>query len=189
MIFPSNVWGIQLVSSWLAYGGWSCIGFCALLNHSCCNPDSGKCYANLSRHSWQNSGHDGLLGAGFFPRVSGSLAGASALRVQGKGCLLHRSDEPYRPPRPYKVCLILYIFSWYQCGLNTQQLHVKSMNLGNNLTIIIPLLVLILNRLTKEIEMKFAICYYFRQFLLYEGRLVTHIMMKHLALLSTWLMR
>lgn len=114
------------------------LDFVPFLNHSCCNPDSGKCYDNLSRHSWQTSEHDGLLGAGAFPRLSGCLAGAAALIVREKGCVLHRSDEPYRPPRPYKVCLILNIFSW-QCSLNTQQLHVKSMNLGNNLAILISL--------------------------------------------------
>ncbi|KAK9292184.1 hypothetical protein L1049_020144 [Liquidambar formosana] len=64
----------------------------------------GRHYGDQYQRSWQNPEHDGLLGSGAFPRVSRFIAGASTPGVRGNGHhLLNRSNEPYRPPRPYKA--------------------------------------------------------------------------------------
>ncbi|XP_057952004.1 uncharacterized protein LOC131146419 isoform X3 [Malania oleifera] len=71
-----------------------------------CHSDSGRQYGNQYRRSWQNPEHDGLLGKGAFPRVSGYVAGALAPKVRGNDHQqLNRTHEPYRPPRPYKAVL------------------------------------------------------------------------------------
>ncbi|GMY07315.1 hypothetical protein FCV25MIE_02554 [Fagus crenata] len=68
------------------------------------NSDSELSHDNLSRTLWRNPAHSGILGHGASPGVSGCLNGVSTLGVPDKG-LLHRSNEPYRPPRTYKaVC-------------------------------------------------------------------------------------
>jgi hypothetical protein len=57
-----------------------------------------------SRRSWQAPEHDGLLGKGSFPKPSGFGAGTSAPRPQSNDShQLSRTNEPYHPPRPYKV--------------------------------------------------------------------------------------
>ena len=92
-------------------------GFCGLLNHSFCNADWEMYYDNLSQSSWKYPVHEGILGHCASPRVSECLVGVSTLGFRDKGYhLLHKSNQPYRPPRPYQVCLILHIFSWYQCS-------------------------------------------------------------------------
>lgn len=57
-----------------------------------------------SRRPWQAPEHDGLLGKGSFPKPSGFGAGTSAPRPQSNDPhQLSRTNEPYHPPRPYKV--------------------------------------------------------------------------------------
>ncbi|CAK7348828.1 unnamed protein product [Dovyalis caffra] len=66
--------------------------------------DSGKRYGNQPRRPWQVPEHDGLLGSGSFPRPSGYAAGPSAPKLRSNDQFqLNRSNEPYQPPRPYKV--------------------------------------------------------------------------------------
>ena len=74
----------------------------------CYYADSGRRFGNQSRRSWQTPEHDGLLGSGSFPRPSGYAAGASAPKVRANDHYqLNRSNEPYHPPRPYKVNFVL----------------------------------------------------------------------------------
>lgn len=66
--------------------------------------DSGRRFGHQARRSWQTPEHDGLLGSGSFPRPSGFAAGVSAAKVRAnEQNQLSRSNEPYHPPRPYKV--------------------------------------------------------------------------------------
>lgn len=66
--------------------------------------EAGRHYGSQPRRSGQNSGHDGLLGSGSFPRPTGYAASASVPRFRPNGNLpLNRSNEPYHPPRPYKA--------------------------------------------------------------------------------------
>lgn len=75
------------------------------------NTDSGRRFGNQTRRSWQNSEHDGLLGSGAFPRPTG-YAGSSVPKARGNGPYqLNRSNEPYQPPRPYKVLSTFYLLS------------------------------------------------------------------------------
>lgn len=72
--------------------------------------DSGRHYG---KRSWQVPEHDGLLGSGSFPRPAGFTAGISAPKVRPNDTYqLNRTNEPYHPPRPYKVSLLLI------CGSN-----------------------------------------------------------------------
>lgn len=69
--------------------------------------DSGWRYGDHSRRSLQGPEHDGLLGSGSFPRPSGYATGFSAPKVRAnEQYQLNRSNEPYHPPRPYKVHII-----------------------------------------------------------------------------------
>lgn len=66
--------------------------------------EPGRRYGNTSRRSWQGPDHDGLLGSGSFPRPSGLAAGIMAPKSRGDDQYqLKKSNEPYHPPRPYKV--------------------------------------------------------------------------------------
>lgn len=66
--------------------------------------DSGWRYGDQSRRSSQGPEHDGLLGSGSFPRPSGFATAFSAPKVRANDQYqLNRSNEPYHPPRPYKV--------------------------------------------------------------------------------------
>lgn len=66
--------------------------------------ESSRQQGNPSRRSWQSTDHDGLLGSGSLPRPSGYAAGMMASKVQGNDHFqLKKSNEPYHPPRPYKV--------------------------------------------------------------------------------------
>ena len=66
--------------------------------------ESSRLQGNPSRRPWQSADHDGLLGSGSFPRPSGYAAGMIASKVQGNDHFqLKKSNEPYHPPRPYKV--------------------------------------------------------------------------------------
>lgn len=48
--------------------------------------------------------HDGLLGSGSFPRPSGYAAGISAAKVRAnENYQLDKKNEPYQPPRSFKV--------------------------------------------------------------------------------------
>lgn len=59
------------------------------------------------RRSWQSNDHDGLLGSGSFPRPSGFAAGMMASKGRGDDHFqLKKSNEPYHPPRPYKVMAV-----------------------------------------------------------------------------------
>lgn len=73
------------------------------------NAESGRRFGNQARRFWQHQEHDGLLGSGAFPRPPG-YTGASAPKGRGNGHYqLSRSTEPYQPPRPYKVHLLIDI--------------------------------------------------------------------------------
>lgn len=77
-------------------------------DHSYQHADSGRRYGNQSRRSWQVPEHEGLLGSGSFPRSSGFAAGVSAPTFRANAhSQLNKSNEPYHPPRPYKVGLML----------------------------------------------------------------------------------
>lgn len=66
--------------------------------------DSGRRYGNQSRRPGQVPEHDGLLGSGSFPRPPGYSVGASAPKFRANDHHhLNKSNEPYHPPRPYKV--------------------------------------------------------------------------------------
>ncbi|KAE8693843.1 Ribosomal L5P family protein [Hibiscus syriacus] len=66
--------------------------------------DPGRRHGNQSRRSWQGPENDGLLGSGYFSRPSGFTAGASAPKFRANDQYhLNKSNEPYHPPRPYKV--------------------------------------------------------------------------------------
>lgn len=66
--------------------------------------DCGRRFGQESRRSWQTPEHDGLLGSGSFPKPSGFASGVSAAKVRtNEHNQLSRSNEPYHPPRPYKV--------------------------------------------------------------------------------------
>lgn len=87
-----------------------------LLKYFKCSVDSGRRYGNQPRKSWQGAEHDGLLGSGSFPRPSGYSAGISAPKVRSNDQYqLNRSNEPYHPPRPYKVYSVPYscLMFWY----------------------------------------------------------------------------
>ena len=58
-----------------------------------------------SRRPWQAPEHDGLLGKGSFPKPSGLGAGPAGPKPpqSDDSYQLRRSNEPYHPPRPYKV--------------------------------------------------------------------------------------
>lgn len=77
--------------------------------HTCwvfkyCFAESGRRYGNQSRRSQQAPEHDGLLGSGSFPRPSGYSAGVSTPKFRpNEHYQLNKSNEPYHPPRPYKV--------------------------------------------------------------------------------------
>ncbi|KAJ0111659.1 hypothetical protein Patl1_00499 [Pistacia atlantica] len=76
--------------------------------------ESGRRFGNQSRRSWQVPEHDGLLGSGSFVRPSGYAAGASAPKFRANDHYqLNRSNEPYHPPRPYKVKIALVCFWQY----------------------------------------------------------------------------
>ena len=76
--------------------------------HPCA--DSGRRNSNQSRRSWQSSEHDGLLGSGSFQKPSGYAAELSAPKVQPNDHYqLKKSNEPYHPPRPYKVKIVLVV--------------------------------------------------------------------------------
>jgi len=76
----------------------------------CLFADFGKRFGNQSRRSWQGPEHDGLLGSGSFPRPSGYTPGLSASKFRANdNYQLNRSNEPYHPPRPYKVSCSCYI--------------------------------------------------------------------------------
>lgn len=69
--------------------------------------DSGKRFGNQSRRSLQGPEHDGLLGSGSFPRPPGYAPGVSAPKFRANdNNQQNRSNEPYHPPRPYKVSLL-----------------------------------------------------------------------------------
>ena len=73
--------------------------------------DSGRRYINRSRRPWQVPEHDGLLGSGSFPKPSTYAAGASAPKFRSNDQFqLNRNNEPYQPPRPYKVKPVLFCF-------------------------------------------------------------------------------
>lgn len=75
-----------------------------ILHNSYLYADSGRRNSNQSRRSLQVPEHDGLLGSGSFPRPSGFAAGVSAPKIRpNEHYQLNRSNEPYHPPRPYKV--------------------------------------------------------------------------------------
>lgn len=77
--------------------------------------ESGRRYGNQSRRSWQVPEHDGLLGSGSFPRPSGYAAGVSAPKLRANDQYqLSKTNEPYHPPRPYKVrIVIVYVLDYY----------------------------------------------------------------------------
>lgn len=84
-------------------------GFSELMIYAYSHTDSGRNHFNQSRRSWQTTEHDGLLGSGSFPKSSGNAAGLSAPNVRPNEPLqLNRSNEPYHPPRPYKVKIMLF---------------------------------------------------------------------------------
>jgi len=75
--------------------------------------DSGKRFGNQPRRSLQGPEHDGLLGSGSFPRPPGYAPGSSAPKFRANdNYQSNRSNEPYHPPRPYKVSSIIcsYLF-------------------------------------------------------------------------------
>jgi hypothetical protein len=73
--------------------------------------DSGRRYINQSRRPWQVPEHDGLLGSGSFPRPSAYAAGPSAPKSRSNDQFqINRNNEPYQPPRPYKVKPVLFCF-------------------------------------------------------------------------------
>lgn len=72
--------------------------------------EPGRRYGNQARRTWQSSEHDGLLGSGSFPRPSAYASGMAATKVRANdNYQLNRSNEPYHPPRPYKVNFHLII--------------------------------------------------------------------------------
>lgn len=78
-----------------------------LLFH-CQYTDSGKRIGNQSRRSLQGPEHDGLLGSGSFPRPAGYAPGLSAPKFRANDNYQpNRSNEPYHPPRPYKVISLI----------------------------------------------------------------------------------
>lgn len=93
--------------------------------------DSGKRFSTQSRRSWQVPEHDGLLGSGSFPRPSGFSAGASAPRFRSNDSYqLGTTNEPYHPPRPYKV-LYVHFLQFF----NENQNHItSSVDCGDMLT-------------------------------------------------------
>lgn len=79
--------------------------------------DSGRRSGNQSQRSWQVPEHDGLLGSGSFPRPSGFAAGVSAPTFRtDTHSQLNESNEPYHPPRPYKVELMLVFVPHSDCN-------------------------------------------------------------------------
>lgn len=109
---------------WLSDGYWSRSffekGYFHLFHCLCLFADSGKRFGNQLRRSWQGPEHDGLLGSGSFPRPSGYTPGLAALKFRANdNYQLNRSNEPYHPPRPYKVSCSCYIS--YTCMLATLQ--------------------------------------------------------------------
>lgn len=66
--------------------------------------DSGRQIGNQSRRPWQNSKHDGLLGSGSSPKLTGYTSGTSAPKFRSNDQInLNKSNAPYQLPRPYKV--------------------------------------------------------------------------------------
>ncbi|CAN4108274.1 unnamed protein product [Withania somnifera] len=72
--------------------------------------DPGRRYGNQARRTWQSSEHDGLLGSGSFPRQPAYASGMAATKARtSDNYQLNRCNEPYHPPRPYKVNFHLII--------------------------------------------------------------------------------
>ncbi|KAK7274320.1 hypothetical protein RIF29_15403 [Crotalaria pallida] len=66
--------------------------------------DSGKQFSNQSRRSWQGPEHDGLLGSGSFPRLTGYAPGLSSSNLRANNNYQpNRVNEPYQRPGPYKA--------------------------------------------------------------------------------------
>lgn len=82
-----------------------------------------------SRRPWQAPEHDGLLGKGSFPKPSGFGAGTSGPRPQSNDShQLNRTNEPYHPPRPYKVkypisAVVILNSLWYHGLLHAARLR------------------------------------------------------------------
>ncbi|CAN4111539.1 unnamed protein product [Withania somnifera] len=72
--------------------------------------DPGRRYGNQARRTWQSSEHDGLLGSGSFPRPPAYASAMAATKARtSDNYQLNRNNEPYHPPRPYKVNFHLII--------------------------------------------------------------------------------
>ncbi|KAK9757896.1 hypothetical protein RND81_01G193700 [Saponaria officinalis] len=66
--------------------------------------ESGRRFGAQARKTWQNPEHDGLLGSGSSPRPPGYAAGNAVPRFRpNENSKLNKSNEPYQPPRTYKV--------------------------------------------------------------------------------------
>uniref|UniRef100_A0A7N1A3P4 Uncharacterized protein n=1 Tax=Kalanchoe fedtschenkoi TaxID=63787 RepID=A0A7N1A3P4_KALFE len=66
--------------------------------------ESGRSYGSHSRRHWQNSEHDGLLGSGSSPKLTGITSGTSVPKFRANDQYqLNKSNAPYQPPRPYKA--------------------------------------------------------------------------------------
>ncbi|CAM8923822.1 unnamed protein product [Rhodiola kirilowii] len=66
--------------------------------------ESGRQIGTHPRRPWQNSEHDGLLGSGSSPNLTGYTSGTSAPKFRANDQYhLNRSNAPYQPPRPYKA--------------------------------------------------------------------------------------
>jgi hypothetical protein len=122
----TNIWiNMEFFCAFLFSGCWSSslssVKFYVDLFHRQCQfTDSGKRFGNQSRRSLQGPEHDGLLGSGSFPRPTGYAPGSSAPKFRANvNYQPNRSNEPYHPPRPYKVnslicsnLLVRLIYVW-----------------------------------------------------------------------------
>lgn len=84
---------------------------CELPIHSYNKTDPESCHENLHKGLVLSSENAGLLGPGSLLGVHGCTAGDSPPRVEDSILpLLHKSKEPYRPPRLFKVHADTFLF-------------------------------------------------------------------------------